>query len=93
MSLTLGESTRLQPHMLCGASAPDRVRKNAPVTADHYFSAEPTTPEERREVAFTVAGRGTIAPGDYTFQEVSTAYTLGPRRKVAGTIRVGHGGY
>jgi 16S rRNA (guanine1207-N2)-methyltransferase len=27
------------------------------VTADHYFSAEPSSPAQRREVTFTVAGR------------------------------------
>ena len=48
---------------------------------------------EAIDAPFTVAGRGTVGVGDYDFQEVSTAYTLGPRRKVSGTLRVGHGGY
>jgi len=32
-------------------------RHNSLVTADHYFSAEPTTPAHRGEVAFSAAGR------------------------------------
>lgn len=30
---------------------------NGGVSSDHYFSADPAAPEQRREVAFTVAGR------------------------------------
>ena len=37
---------------------------------------------------FTVAGEGIVEPGEYEFQDISTSYTLGPRRKVAGTLRV-----
>jgi 16S rRNA (guanine1207-N2)-methyltransferase len=33
------------------------LRENGPVTAEHYFSAEPTTPARRQQVEFTVAGR------------------------------------
>jgi 16S rRNA (guanine1207-N2)-methyltransferase len=33
------------------------VRKTDGVTADHYFSAEPNSPAQRREVVFTAAGR------------------------------------
>jgi 16S rRNA (guanine1207-N2)-methyltransferase len=32
-------------------------RDNLPVTADHYFSAEPTAPAHRGQVAFSAAGR------------------------------------
>ena len=42
---------------------------------------------------FTVAGRGRIAPGDYEFQDLSTSYTLGPRRPVSGTVRVTRGSF
>jgi 16S rRNA G1207 methylase RsmC len=33
------------------------VRETGTVTADHYFSAEPSSPAQRREVVFTAAGR------------------------------------
>ena len=43
-------------------------RHNSLVTADHYFSAEPTGPERRSEVEFTVAGRGyTLASASGVF--------------------------
>jgi hypothetical protein len=42
---------------------------------------------------FTVAGQGVVQPGAYEFQDISTSYTLGPRRKVAGTLRVLRGSF
>lgn len=53
-----------------GRSA-EAVRDTVDVTADHYFSAEPGVPEQRREIEFTVAGRsyrlavasGVFSPG------------------------------
>jgi 16S rRNA (guanine1207-N2)-methyltransferase len=39
------------------------------VTADHYFSAEPTAPEHRTQVEFAVAGRG------YTLQSASGVFS------------------
>ncbi len=41
-------------------------RQTGVVTADHYFSAEPTAPDHRREIEFSVAGRAyrlTVATG------------------------------
>lgn len=35
-------------------------RHTREVTAEHYFSAEPTTPDRRAEVEFSVAGRGYV---------------------------------
>jgi 16S rRNA (guanine1207-N2)-methyltransferase len=34
------------------------ARQTCRVTADHYFSAEPTTPDQRGEIEFSVGGRG-----------------------------------
>ena len=48
---------------------------------------------EAIDAPFTVAGRGTVGAGDYDFREVSTSYTLGPRRKVTGSLRFTRGGY
>nr|WP_204342956.1 methyltransferase [Micromonospora terminaliae] len=45
-----------------GATIPD-------VTGDHYFTAEPTTPAQPREVAFSVAGR------DYTLASASGVFS------------------
>ena len=45
------------------------------------------------DAAFTVAGKGRVPVGDYNFQQVSTSYTLGPRRKVTGSLRFGYGSY
>jgi 16S rRNA (guanine1207-N2)-methyltransferase len=39
------------------------------VTGDHYFTAEPTTPAQPREVAFSVAGR------DYTLASASGVFS------------------
>jgi len=44
-------------------------RQTGAVTADHYFSADPAAPEVRREIEFTVAGRGyrlTVASGVFS---------------------------
>jgi len=44
-------------------------RQTGPVTADHYFSAEPAAPEVRREIAFSAAGRDyrlTVASGVFS---------------------------
>jgi 16S rRNA G1207 methylase RsmC len=40
-----------------GAGGEAAVRQNGPVTAEHYFSAEPAAPGHERQVAFTVGGR------------------------------------
>jgi len=55
---------------------PDRravvaARHTSPVTADHYFSAEPTGPERRTEVEFSVGGRG------YTLAAASGVFSAG----------------
>ncbi len=44
---------------------------NSPVTAEHYFSAEPTGPERRSEVEFAVGGRG------YTLAAASGVFSAG----------------
>jgi 16S rRNA (guanine1207-N2)-methyltransferase len=44
-------------------------RQTGAVTADHYFSADPAAPEERSEIAFSVAGRDyrlTVANGVFS---------------------------
>ena len=41
------------------------------MTADHYFSAEPTTPDHRGEIAFSVAGR------DYRMAVASGVFSAG----------------
>src|SRR5690348_13329993 len=41
-----------------GAGGGPGRRQTCGVTAEHYFSAEPTTPAQRGEIEFSVAGRG-----------------------------------
>ncbi|MCC7417373.1 MAG: carbohydrate binding family 9 domain-containing protein [Acidobacteria bacterium] len=42
---------------------------------------------------FLVAGKGAVARGDYQFQALSATYTLGPRRRINGSLRVGYGSF
>lgn len=46
-------------------------RQTGPVSADHYFSAEPTTPDRRGEIEFSVAGR------DYRLAVASGIFSAG----------------
>jgi 16S rRNA (guanine1207-N2)-methyltransferase len=58
----------------CAAPGSARCRceaHNSGVTADHYFSAEPTGPERRSEVEFAVGGRG------YTLAAASGVFSAG----------------
>jgi 16S rRNA (guanine1207-N2)-methyltransferase len=47
------------------------LRHNGPVTADHYFSASPSTPAQAREVSFTAGGR------DFTLAAASGVFSAG----------------
>ena len=46
-------------------------RQTGPVTADHYFSAEPAAPAHRSEIEFSVAGR------DYRLAVASGVFSAG----------------
>src|SRR3954469_23333461 len=52
-----------------GAQPRSERRQTGGVTADHYFSAEPTAPAQRGEIEFSVAGqhyRLTVASGVFS---------------------------
>lgn len=70
-------------------------RQTGAVTADHYFSAEPTAPEVRSEIVFNVAGRDyrlTVAAGVFSASRLDpgTAVLLRkgdlPTAAIAGTF-------
>src|SRR4051794_4373963 len=46
-------------------------RQTGEVTAEHYFTAEPSAPAERGEIAFNAAGR------DYTLAVASGVFSAG----------------
>jgi hypothetical protein len=48
---------------------------------------------ESIDQAFLVAGQGSVPPGEYEFDNLTTSYTLGPRRRLTGTVRVGRGSF
>jgi 16S rRNA (guanine1207-N2)-methyltransferase len=56
----------------CAARGPARsLRDNGPVSADHYFSAEPTAPARQTDVEFSVGGR------DYRLVAASGVFSAG----------------
>jgi hypothetical protein len=48
--------------------------------------------EDHPKIPFFVAG-ARIEPGEYRFQDVRASYTLGPQRRIVGTVTVARGGY